>query len=115
MALKYLKDTKVNISNVLIMTGDFNIRDSFWDPDFSYHFSHRDTLFEIANSFGLELSKPIKFFSTKYSNNCQDLNSFLDFVFLYPELSEHNHHHIYPDWRLTSDHTPITINISIIK
>jgi len=27
-ALKYLKDTKVNIDNVLIMTGDFNIRDS---------------------------------------------------------------------------------------
>ena len=27
-ALKYLKDTKVNIPNVIIMTGDFNIRDS---------------------------------------------------------------------------------------
>jgi len=27
-ALKYLKDTEVNISNILIMTGDFNIRDS---------------------------------------------------------------------------------------
>ena len=28
LALKYLKDTEVNINNVLIMTGDFNIRDS---------------------------------------------------------------------------------------
>ena len=27
-ALKYLKDAEVNISNLLIMTGDFNIRDS---------------------------------------------------------------------------------------
>ena len=27
-ALKYLKNTEANISNVLIMTGDFNIRDS---------------------------------------------------------------------------------------
>ena len=26
-ALKYLKDTEVNINNVLIMTGHFNIRD----------------------------------------------------------------------------------------
>ena len=26
-ALKYLKDTEVNIHNVIIMTGDFNIRD----------------------------------------------------------------------------------------
>jgi len=25
--LKYLKDTEVNINNLLIMTGDFNIRD----------------------------------------------------------------------------------------
>jgi len=29
LALKYLKDTEVNINNVLIMTGEFNIRDSF--------------------------------------------------------------------------------------
>jgi len=27
-ALKYLKDTKVDIHNVLIMTGNFNIRDN---------------------------------------------------------------------------------------
>jgi len=27
-ALKYLKNTKANIHNVLVMTSDFNIRDS---------------------------------------------------------------------------------------
>ena len=27
-ALKYLKDTEANVSNMLIMTGNFNIRDS---------------------------------------------------------------------------------------
>ena len=27
-ALKYLKDSKVNIPNLLIITGDFNIQDS---------------------------------------------------------------------------------------
>ena len=27
-ALKYLKDTKANTQNVLIMAGDFNIRDN---------------------------------------------------------------------------------------
>ena len=26
--LKYFKNTKVNINNLIIMTGDFNIRDS---------------------------------------------------------------------------------------
>ena len=29
MASKYLKDIEVNINNILIMTGDFNIRDNF--------------------------------------------------------------------------------------
>jgi len=28
MVLKYLKDSKVNFQNLLIMIGDFNIRDS---------------------------------------------------------------------------------------
>jgi len=28
IALKYLKNTEVNIYNVLVMTSDFNIRDS---------------------------------------------------------------------------------------
>ena len=28
LAFKYLKNTEVNINNLLIMTGDFNIRDS---------------------------------------------------------------------------------------
>ena len=28
IALKYLKDIEVNIDNVLVITGDFNIRDS---------------------------------------------------------------------------------------
>jgi len=28
LALKYLKDTEVDIHNVLVITGDFNIRDS---------------------------------------------------------------------------------------
>jgi len=33
-ALKYLKDIEVNIDNILVMTGDFNIRDRLWDPSF---------------------------------------------------------------------------------
>jgi len=36
-ALKYLKNTKVDMNNVLIMTGDFNIRDHFWDSNFPHH------------------------------------------------------------------------------
>ena len=49
-ALKYLKNTEVNIDNVLVMTEDFNIWDCRWDPDFHYHSSHRNTLIEIVDS-----------------------------------------------------------------
>ena len=82
LALKYLKDTKVNINNVLIITGDFNIRDNLWDPNFPYHLIHRDTLFKIEDSFQLELSKPTEFFPVRYSDNDWDSNSVLDLVFL---------------------------------
>ena len=51
MALKYLKDTEVNINNVLIMTGDFNIRDCSWDHNFLHHPIHKDTLINIADFF----------------------------------------------------------------
>jgi len=40
LALKYLKNTQVTLHNVLIMTGDFNIRDRDWDPDYPFHLSY---------------------------------------------------------------------------
>ena len=58
LALKYLKNTEVNISNILIMTGNFNIRDSVWDLNYPYYLIYRNTLFGITDSFQLELSQP---------------------------------------------------------
>ena len=111
--MKYLKNTEVNLNNVLIMTGDFNIRDNLWDPNFPYHLAHRDILLKIANSFLLELSNLTESFSTRYLDNNQDSNSVLDLVFLHPLTPEFNNYHIRSDWRLISDHAPIIINISI--
>ena len=62
-------DTEVNINNVLIMTGDFNIRDCSWNHNFLHHSIHRDTLRNATDSFQLELSKPINRVSTRYLNN----------------------------------------------
>ena len=95
------------------MTGDFNIRDSLWDLYFPFHSSHSDTLFDIADSFSLEISKPTENLFTRFSNNDQDSNSILDLVFLWPFSLEFNNHCIHPDWRLLSDHAPITIDVSI--
>ena len=56
--LKYLKDTEANILNLLIMTGDFNIRDSIWDLSFPHHLAISDNLIILADSFNLDLSIP---------------------------------------------------------
>jgi len=81
-ALKYLKDTEVDISNLLIMTGDFNIRNSAWDPLFPHHSTFSDDLFIIADSFNLELSFPTNCVSTRYSDSDIRANSVIDLIFL---------------------------------
>ena len=113
LALKYLKDTEVNINNILIITRDFNIRDNFWNPNFPHHSSYRNTFFDIIDSFQLEISKSTEFFPIRNSDNMQDLNPVLDLVFLCSLSPEFDNHHIYLDERLISDHTSIIINISI--
>jgi len=95
------------------MTGDFNIRDSLWDLNFPFHSVHSDMLFDIADSFSIALSKPTENFPTRFLDNNQNLNLVLDLVFTRPSSAEFNHHHIHPDWRLMSDHTPITVDIPI--
>ena len=97
------------------MTGNFNIRDCFWDPCFLFYSFYRNILFDIVDFFQLEISKHTKNFPTRYSDNNQDSNSALDLVFFCPELIEFNTYHIHPDWRLFSNHTPISVTISIIK
>jgi len=69
LALKYLKDTEVNIVSILIMTGDFNIRDSIWDLDFLHYSLYSNILFKVTDSLHLELSKPTEHFPTRYSDN----------------------------------------------
>ena len=94
---------------------DFNIRDCLWNPSFLFYSSFRDILFDITDSFYLESSNPTENFLTRYSDNDQDSNSILDLVFLCPELTEFNSHHIHPDWKLFSNHAPITVNIPIVE
>ena len=70
-------------------------------------------LFDIADLFSTALSKPTKNFPIRFSDNDQNLNSVLNLVFTRPSSVEFNCHYIYPDWRLTSDHALITVNVPI--
>ena len=112
-ALKYLKDTEVNISNLLIMTGDFNIRDSIWDSFFPHHSSFSDDLMIIVDSFNLELSFPTNCVPTRYSDSDTRSNSVIDCMFLWSGSTEINTHSIHPDLHLLSDYTSLSVTIAI--
>jgi len=95
-ALKYLKDTEMNINNLILMIGDFNIRDSLWNPLFPYHSSISDDLFILADLFNLDLSTPTDPIPTRYSNTPGELDSVIDLMFFHSRSSKLNCHSIYP-------------------
>ena len=115
LALKYLKDTEVNISNVLLMTGDFNIRDNLWDPSFPFHASISDNLIMIADSFNLSLSSLTNPGPTRFSNTAGKSNSVIDLMFLRHGFNELDNHSILPECHLSSDHVPLIIDIPIFE
>ena len=96
-ALKYLKDIEVNINNVLVMTGDFNIKDSLWDPSFLHHSAISDNLLIIADSYNLALSMPTNPYPTRYLDIVGEANSTIDLMFLRYGSSEINQHSVHPD------------------
>ena len=112
-ALKYLKDAEINISNLLIMTGDFNIRDSIWDLSFPHHSSFSNDLMIIADYFNLELLFPTNHVPTRYSDSNTRLNSVIDLMFLRSGSTEINTHSIHPDLCLSSDYTSLSVMIAI--
>jgi len=81
-ALKYLKDTEVNIPNLLIMTSDFNIRNSIWDSSFPHHSTISDDLMIIADLFNLDLSIPTNQVPTRYLDMVGEAKSVINLMFL---------------------------------
>ena len=114
-ALKYLKDTEANINNIILMIGDFNIRDSSWDSSFPFHSSISDDLIIIADSFNLALSTLTNPCLTRYSDMAGESNSVIDLMFLRYGSSELDQHSILPDFWLFLDHASLSIDIPIFK
>ena len=96
-ALKYLKNTEANTNNVLIMIGDFNIRDSSWNSYFPHHLAHWDLLTNIAYSMNLCISKSTNQVLTKYLDNPNNLNLVINLMFLQSTSSEFDNHMVYPE------------------
>jgi len=114
-ALKYLKDAEVNMNNIVLMTSDFNIRDSLWDLSFPFHSSLSDDLIIIVDSFNLALSTLTNPCLTRYSDMAGESNSMIDLMFLRYGSSELDQHSILPDFWLSSDHTSLSIDIPIFE
>ena len=112
-ALKYLKDTEVNHCNLLIMMGNFNIRDSLWDSFFSYHLSISDNLIILADSLDLSLSIPTNQVPTRYTDNTNKSNLTINLIFIQCNSPTLNNHSIYSEWCLSSNYAFLTITILI--
>ena len=97
------------------MTGDFNIRDRDWDPEYLFHSFYSDILIDIANSFNLSLSNSTNHIATRYLDNNDTLNLVIDLMFLRSSSSELNYHSILLELQYSSDHTPLVVNLQIIK
>jgi len=81
-ALKYLKDTKANINNVLAITRNFNIRDCSWNPSFLHYSAYSDLLIDITDSMNLYIFKSTNQVPTRYLDNQEDSNSMINLMFL---------------------------------
>jgi len=88
-ALKYLKDTEVSIHNILIMVGDFNIRDRKLNLSYLFYSSHSDSL-----DLKLSLSSLVYQVSTQYINNPNSSNLVINLIFLHPNLVKIDNYYI---------------------
>ena len=113
--LRYLKDTEANIQNVLVMTSDFNIRDSDQDHLYLFHSAHSALLIDIANAFELLFLHPTNSISTRYLDNNNNSNSVINLMFLRLNLLEFDSYTILPELQFPSDHALLVVDIHITE
>ena len=102
-AVDFLFNAALNISHLLYMGGDFNIRDAEWDPSVSSHPAAGQTLMDLAESYSLVCSIPALSVPTHYSDISDHANSVIDLIFLSISYAQVTHR-IKPDLRRPSDH-----------
>ena len=93
------------------MTGDFNIRDNKWDPNYPFYSIRSDLLFDIFDAFNLSFSHLTHTVPTRYSDNSKNSNLVIDLMFLRPNSLELNNHSILPELQYSLDHTFLVVNL----
>lgn len=111
--LGVLRNNIRNLGSTIAMAGDFNLRDSDWDPNYHHHSNQTKDLMIIANSLGLELSPPSNPGPTRFADNLHETNSVLDLVFLSPNNPWFGQNMLAPELRKPSDHVPLMIWVGI--
>ena len=75
-----------------------------------HHSVHIDLLIDITDSLSLGLLYFTNTVLTGYTDNNQSSNLVIDLIFLRYRSEKLDKHTIYPEWRLSLDHTPLTIS-----
>ena len=81
---------------MLIITGNFNIRNRDWDLEYSFHLVYSDLLSNITDAFDLSFLHLINPIPTRYLDNSSDSNSAINLMFLKPNSLELDNHLILP-------------------
>jgi len=111
-AVKFMLGQVIDIPNLLYMGGNFNIRDTEWDPSVSVHPAASQALMDLADSLDLMCSLPVFPVPTHYLDTDGHANSVIDLIFLDMSASQVIHC-IKPDLRLLLDYAPLLVNLPI--
>ena len=66
---------------------------------------------KVTDSFNLKILSSIHQILTHYSDNSNNVNSVINFMFLRPNLIEMDNYSILPESQHSSNHIPLTVNI----
>ena len=108
----FLYDKALNISNLLYMEEDFNIRDAECDLSISSYLVAKQVLRDLADSYSLVWSIPVISVPTYYLDIQGHANIVINLIFLgitYAQVS----YYIKPNLRWLSDHASLIFNLLI--
>ena len=111
-AVKFMLNQIIDISNLLYMGRDFNIRDAEWNLFISSYPTAGQALMDLADSLGLVCSLPELPVPTHYLVTDGHANLVIDLIFLGMSCTQVLHR-IEPDLRCSSDHAPLLVNLPI--